>query len=162
MDVRLSLGGLEASAHQARSGFTVEVENDPFGKQELGASVDPRFGIFHGNVLIGRSELESGDPPMGVAYGQFEPTDAFAPLRNAMKAARDSAGKEQRDMRYLVGVCARTAHGIALVCSHVEVCEYGEADNPFAWEVCCLGIEQPAYKELFPHHVKAYEDQFKK
>jgi hypothetical protein len=47
--------------------------------------------------LIGRSELESGDPPMGVAFGQFEPTDTFAPLRTAMKPARDGAGKEQRD-----------------------------------------------------------------
>ena len=119
------------------------------------------FGIFRGDVLIGRSELESGDLPMGVAFGKFEPTDAFAPLRNAMKAARDGAGEEQRDTRYLVGACARTADGIALVCSHVEVCEYGEADNPFAWEVSCLGIEQPPYEELFPHHVKAYEDQFK-
>jgi transposase len=61
----------------------------------------------------------------------------------------------------LVRVCARTAEGIALVCSHVEVCEYGEADNPLAWEVVCLGIDPPLYEELFSHHVKAYEDQFK-
>jgi|SRR5215475_5587852 len=134
---------------------------DPFPNQELAAIVHPMFGIFHGDMLIGRSELESGDPPMGVAFGQFEPTDAFAPLRNAMKPTRDGAGKEQRDTRYLEGVWARTADGIALVCSHVEVCEYGEADNPLGWEVFCLGIEQPLYGELFPHHVKAYADQFK-
>src|SRR5262249_34811111 len=40
-----------------------------------------------------------------------------------------------------------TADGIALVCSHVEVCEYGEADNPLAWEVVYLGT--PLYEELF-------------
>jgi hypothetical protein len=137
------------------------VEDDPFRKNELAAIVHDMFGIFHGDVLIGRSELESGDPPMGVAFGQFEPTDAFAPLRKAMKAARDGTGKELRDTRYLVGVCARTAHGIALVCSHVAVCEYGEADSPFAWEVLCLGIEQPLYRQLFSHHVKAYDDRFK-
>jgi hypothetical protein len=120
------------------------------------------FGIFHGDVLIGRSELESGDPPMGVAFGQFEPTDAFAPLRKAMKPGRDGTGKELRDTRYLAGVCARSADGIALVCSHVEVCEYGEADSPLALQVFCLGIKQPPYEELFPHHVKAYEEQFRK
>jgi hypothetical protein len=119
------------------------------------------FDIFHGDVLIGRSELESGDPPMGVAFGRFEPADAFAPLRNAMKPAHDSTGKELRDMRYLGGVCARTADGIALVCSHVDVCEYGEPDNPLALEVVCLGIEQPPYEELFPHHVRAYAHRFK-
>ena len=119
------------------------------------------FCIYHGDVLIGRSELEGGDPPMGVAFGQFEPTDGFTPLRNAMKPARDGAGKEQRDARYLAGLRAKTADGIALVCLHVEVFEYGEADGRFAREVHCLGIEQPSYTELFPHHVKAYEDQFK-
>ncbi len=119
------------------------------------------FGIFYSDVLIGRSELESGDPPMGIAFGRFEPTDAFAPLRNAMKPVRDSAGKEQRDARYLEGVCARTVDGIDLVCSLVEVSEYGEADTPIAWEVTCFGIAQPPYDELFPHHLKAYNDQFK-
>jgi hypothetical protein len=135
--------------------------HDPFRTQELGGSVHPMFGIFYSGVLIGRSELESGDPPMGVAFGRFEPTGAFAPLRNAMKPVRDGGGKEHRDTRYLVGVSARTADGILLVCSHVEVCEYGEADNPFTWEVSCLGIEHPPYEVLFPHHVKAYEDRFK-
>ena len=134
---------------------------DPLRKRGLVAIVHDMFSIFHGEVLIGRSKLEGGDAPMGVASGRFEPTDAFVPLRNAMKPARDGTGKEQRDSRYLVGVCARSADGITLVCSQVEVWEYGEADNPFAWEVFCLGIEQPPYEELFPHHVKAYEDQFK-
>jgi len=110
------------------------------------------FGIFYGDVLIGRSELESGDPPMGVAFGRFEPTDAFAPLRNAMKPARDGAGKEQRDARYLEGVCG----------SHVEVSEYGEADNPIAWEATCYGIGRPPYEELFPHHLEAYRNQLKR
>jgi hypothetical protein len=120
------------------------------------------FCIFHGDVLIGRSDLEGGDPPMGVASGRFEPVDAFPQLRFAMKPVRDGTGKEQRDMRYLVGVRATTAKGVALICSHVEIFEYGEAGNPFALEVFCIGIEQPPYGELFPHHVKAYEDKFKK
>jgi len=98
------------------------------------------FGIFQGDMLIGRSALERGDPPMGVAFGQFEPTDAFAPLRIAMKPTHDGAGKEQRDTRYLEGLCARTADGIALVCSHVEVCEYGEADNPLGWKYSASGL----------------------
>jgi hypothetical protein len=105
----------------------------------LAAIVHHMFGIFHGDVLIGRSELESGDPPMGVALGQFEPTDAFAPLRDAMKPARDGTGKELRDTRYLEGVCARTADGIALVCSHVAVWEYGEADIHLRGKRSALG-----------------------
>jgi hypothetical protein len=119
------------------------------------------FCIFYGDVLIGRSELECGDPPMGVAFGKFEPADDFAPLRHTMKPARDGAGKEHHDMRYLEGLCVKTPDGITLVCAGVAVFECGEADNPFAWEVSCLGIEQPPYEELFPHHVKAYRDWFR-
>ena len=119
------------------------------------------FCIFHGDVLIGQSKLEFGDPPMGVAFGRFEPTNAFASLRNAMQPVRDDAGQEPPERRYLTGLCAKTADGIVLVCLHVEVCEYGEADNPLEREVACLGIEYPLYEELFPHHVKAYEDRFK-
>jgi hypothetical protein len=119
------------------------------------------FRIFHGDALIGQSELEGGDPPMRVASGLFEPTEAFARLRNAMKPVRNGAGKEQSDMRYLAGFCAKTADGTELVCMQVEIFEYGEPESPFALEVFCLGIEHPHYEELFPHHVKAYEDQFK-
>jgi hypothetical protein len=107
------------------------------------------FDIFHGDVLIGRSALESGDPPMGVAFGHFLPADAFFLLRSDMKPARDGAGKECHDRRHLAGVCAKTGEGIALVCSGVEVCEYGEADNPLGWEVVCLGIEHPLTKSCF-------------
>ena len=120
------------------------------------------FCIFRGDVLIGRSKLEGGDPPMGVASGQFEPTHAFTLLRRAMKPVRDGTGKKQRDMRFLNNLRATTSDGIELVCFGIEVFEYGEADDPLAWEVFCNGIERPAYHELFPHHVQAYEDQFKK
>ena len=120
------------------------------------------FLIFHGDALIGRSDLELGDPPMGVAFGQFEPTDAFAALRDTMKPVHDAAGKERHGMRSLGGLCAKTADGVTLVCADVEVVEAGEADDPFEWEVTCFGIEQPPYEELFPHHAKVYENQFRK
>src|SRR5262245_59350723 len=119
------------------------------------------FSIFHGNVLIGRSRLESGDPPMGVAFGEFEPSEAFGPLRASLTCARDGSGEERPDMRILSGLCAKTVGGSVIVCSHVEVIEYGEVDAPLGWEVSCLGIEYPLYDELFPHHVKAYEDHLK-
>ena len=38
----------------------------------------PRFEVWHHAQLIGWSELESGDPPMGVAFGLFIPAPAYA------------------------------------------------------------------------------------
>jgi len=35
-----------------------------------------RFEVLANGVLIGHSELESGDPPMGVAEGRFLPSPA--------------------------------------------------------------------------------------
>lgn len=32
-----------------------------------------RFSVYSGLILVGYSSLESGDPPMGVVFGQFEP-----------------------------------------------------------------------------------------
>jgi hypothetical protein len=55
-------------------------------------------------MLVGRSELERGDPPMGVASGRFEPVEAFRSLRNAMRPARDGGGKDQSDIRVLSGL----------------------------------------------------------
>jgi hypothetical protein len=126
-----------------------------------GSKVIPIFQIYHGDALIGRSKLEYGDPPMGVAFGQFEPTDAFAYSRKAMKPTTDGVGKEQSDTRCLEDLRAETEDGTALVCAGVAVFEYGEADDLLAREVVCLGIEQPPYEELFPHHVKTHENQFK-
>ncbi len=133
----------------------------PFRTQGRRARLHVVFSIFQGETLIGQSALEGGDPPMGVAAGVFVPTPAFAELRKGMSPARDGTGKEQNDIRFLAGLRATTANGVPLVGAIVEVFEYGEASEPFAWEVFCVGGEQPSYQELFPHHVKAYEDQFK-
>jgi hypothetical protein len=81
------------------------------------------FLFFHGNLLIGSSELELGDPPMGVAFGKFEPNDNFALLRPEMMQALDGAGNELQGIRYLEGLSAKTAEGIVIVCSGVGIFE---------------------------------------
>jgi len=45
-----------------------------------------RFEILAGDVVIGWSELESGDPPMGVALGRLHFTPAYgsAPVATAL------------------------------------------------------------------------------
>ncbi len=115
------------------------------------------FYIFHGDVLIGQSELEGGDPPMGVVGGVFLPADAFAPLRDEME---DLEGNWE--MRRIAGLSAKTAEGMTIPCRSVEVIESGEFNAPYALEVYCNQIDYPLYAQLFPHHVKAYYgDSFK-
>lgn len=40
-----------------------------------------RFEVLSGDVVIGWSDLEYGDPPMGVAHGRLEVTAAYASLK---------------------------------------------------------------------------------
>jgi hypothetical protein len=118
------------------------------------------YTIYHGETVIGHSSLESGDPPMGVASGIFEPTAEFAELRDQSRPVVDGAGHPISDMRAWVGLSLRTPAGVAVECVSVDVVEAGPPDAPWGREVTCLGIPYPAYENLFPAHVEAYRTGF--
>jgi hypothetical protein len=40
------------------------------------------FSIYSKGMLVGYSELEHGDPPMGVAHGMLIPADGYAFIRD--------------------------------------------------------------------------------
>jgi len=110
------------------------------------------FLIYSDGVLIGQSALEHGDPPMGVALGEFIPAAAFAAAR--LEAV---VSEQQEDIRILRGLSLRTSDQKLIRCTHVAVIECGESSNPIGWEVECMGFESPSYADLFPNHVKAYD-----
>jgi hypothetical protein len=112
-----------------------------------------KFSIYSNNVLVGHSELEFGDPPMGVAFGKFEPSDAYANIRQ-------DCSNNHADQSNLY-LSAQTPEGLVIPCASVGILDYSnELDESFI-EVNVLGIEYPMYEVLFPQHVAAYEQQFK-
>jgi len=120
------------------------------------------YAIYSGETLIGHSELEGGDAPMGVAFGKLVPTEAFGGIRGAAEPGNVLKKNSIKNIRAWRGLSVRTPNGDALECQMgVQVLEHGEAKNPYALEVYCSGIPYPLYEELFPHHVKEYRDQFK-
>lgn len=42
----------------------------------------------------------------------------------------------------------------------VVIIEYDLGDNEKYLEASCLGISDPAYEELFPQHVKTYDESY--
>jgi hypothetical protein len=52
----------------------------------------PRFAVYCDSILVGLSELESGDPPMGVAFGRFIPAPAYSEIQPAIIAASEHDG----------------------------------------------------------------------
>jgi hypothetical protein len=102
-----------------------------------------RFHIYFGEHLVGTSDLEFGDPPMGVAFGRFEPTDGYEKISGVQNQGHLSV---------------RSGNGVTLNASggvHVE----GQVGDEM--EVSVLGIPHSEYEALFPEHVKAYEHRFK-
>jgi hypothetical protein len=119
------------------------------------------FKFYFERVLVGRSALEGGDPPMGIAHGRLEPTEDYTRFRKLMKPMFDGAGKPVADAKVLSALEARTPDDREIICSSVTIEEWIGLEDPYYLEVMCWGVENPPYAELFPEHEKAYPDQFK-
>jgi hypothetical protein len=116
----------------------------------------PRFEVLAGSVVVGHSDLELGDAPMGVAGGKFLPAPAYAMLQALVVAARESSQAH-------LSLRVRLAEGQELPAQGgVQIIDYSAELGGEGMEVHVLGIGYPLYEELFPTHVAAYEAQFPK
>ena len=113
-----------------------------------------RFEVFVNAVLVGHSELEFGDPPMGVAFGRFLPLPAYYAIQPTVIAAK---GGQLEQMRLSVcidgGAQLQCSGGVHLVDHSVK----GHEEI----EVSVLGVNWPQYEEVFPAHIETYAAQFK-
>jgi hypothetical protein len=111
------------------------------------------YSVHFGTTLIGHSELEFGDPPMGVAFGKLLPTPEYQGVRSKCIAAL--AGGDQTHLNLSV----RGADGVTIPAAGVGVLDAVDLSMEEI-EVEVLGIPYPLYAELFPGHVRAYETKF--
>jgi hypothetical protein len=106
-----------------------------------------RYEVMEDDVCIGWSELEFGDPPMGVAHGRLYPSDLYQASRhagaNANLRVRPSGSDE----------FLQPAAGVFVEDLSADL-------GPEGIEVSVLGLDAEIYERLFPHHVRAYENQF--
>jgi hypothetical protein len=106
-----------------------------------------RCEVFFGDALIGWSELEHGDPPMGIAYGRFIPSVLYVPATHAGSEVALRARPEGEDQFF-------PAEGV-----HIE--DLRDDFGPEEIEVTVLGLGSVAYAHYFPDHVRNYEQQFR-
>jgi hypothetical protein len=113
----------------------------------------PLFSIYCKSKLIGHSKLESGDAPIGVAYGNFIPNSAYADVKSEVVG---SYGNNQAHLELKV----LTETGMIIPCISVLI-----EDNTAEWsewlQIELLGIPYPEYEEIFPQHVEGYKNSFK-
>lgn len=113
-----------------------------------------RLEIKLGNEVVGFSELEAGDAPMGVAGGRFWPTPAYSSFQRHCIEYRDS-------WVLIPELTVSFTGGEPIECSSGVVIEdYSPELGEIHVEVS--GIPYALYGELFPQRVQAYKDQFKK
>lgn len=113
----------------------------------------PRFGIYSHDLLIGWSDLESGDPPMGVAFGRFIPTPAYRTIQSRVVAAQ---GMALDDLQ----LSARTTDGTALACATIAIGDLTADLGESGLEVTVLCVDHARYAQAFPQHVAAYAARF--
>ncbi|MGE7957023.1 hypothetical protein ACQKQA_10575 [Pseudomonas sp. NPDC089530] len=112
-----------------------------------------RFEVFSNGQHIGWSNLELGDPPMGVATGVFVPGPGYSCIQEQVRAFT------QRDQRHF-NFTVRVVGGEELRASGASIADYSADCGADAIELIVLGIEYPGYGEIFPGHVEAYRRQF--
>lgn len=116
-----------------------------------------RFGVYSGSTIIGYSELEGGDPPMGCAGGRFLPLPNYSSVKASCRIDPRSENVSQEHLALsvrLVGGDAIPAQGGVLIL------DYSDEPDIGAIEVHVQGIPYPLYEELFPDHVAKYKRQF--
>ena len=114
-----------------------------------------RFEVKLGNETIGYTELEAGDPPMGVAGGRFVPTPTYSSIQA-------HCIKHRERWEAIPGLSVTTAQGEPLECSGpILILDFSSELGESGIQIEVWGIPWPRYGELFPQHVEAYKKQFR-
>ncbi|MCW1777221.1 CD225/dispanin family protein [Pantoea ananatis] len=109
----------------------------------------PRFGIYSQAQLVGWSDLEFGDPPMGVAFGRFIPAPAYRTIQPRVVAAQGVALDALQ-------LSARTTEGTSLAGSTIAIGDLSADLGDSGLEVSVLCVDHATYAQVFPKHVAAY------
>lgn len=114
---------------------------------------------------IGTSQLEYGDPPMGVVFGKIELTDAtinYTWLRKYCKDKHITIGYDFPEDLMITTLAIPalqvfTDTGIEIKAGALSL----EGTDAEGYNINIVGVNSPSYEEEFPHHLQAYNDRFK-
>ena len=109
------------------------------------------YSVYHMETLVGHTELEGGDPPMGCAAGRFYPLPAYAAIEASCSIPwGGTIPKLPLSVRTSDGTPIPAEHGVSIIDFRAALA----AEE--AIEVHVDGIPYPLYEQLFRSHVDAY------
>ncbi|WP_458626446.1 hypothetical protein [Winogradskyella sp. PC D3.3] len=123
------------------------------------------YNLHLNGILIGTSELEKGDAPMGVVLGElkfvesnfgYEFIKKYCVEKN-IELAYDYPEDKMISTMSISELKVTNQNGIEIIGIGNQI---SGMDNE-EYEISIFGIPYPFYEEEFPHHVKSYENMFK-
>lgn len=124
-----------------------------------------RYDILLNDKIIGTTELEKADAPMGVVFGNITFDNIVSGydflkvycLTNNIKIISDYPADKIIATADIPTLKVVNPNGIEIKGQGTNI---NGMDND-AFEITVLGVPYPFFEEEFPHHVKAYNNQFK-
>ena len=100
---------------------------------------------------IGITRLEKGDPPMGVAFGDMEPSCSINGLLG--KPLND-----ETDLKGWEGLDVYSPDGEILHCRSTYLEQFDFGAKGFVYQITCFLDDRAEYEKYFQHHITAYEN----
>ena len=124
-----------------------------------------RYDIFLDDKIIGTTELEKADAPMGVVFGNVTFDNIVSGydflktycLTNNIEIITDYPDVKLIATTDIPNLKVINPNGIEIKGQGTNI----NGMDRDVFEITILGVSYPFFEEEFPHHVKAYNDQFK-
>ena len=124
-----------------------------------------KYDIFLDDKIIGTTELEKADAPMGVVFGNVTFDNIISGynffksywLTNKIEIISDYPDDKLIVTADIPNLKVVNPNGTEIKGQGTNI----EGMDTDVFQVTILGIPYPFFEEEFPHHIKAYNDQFK-
>lgn len=122
------------------------------------------YRIFIEDKLVGITNLENGDPPMGVVFGTIKPCVEFNYrfIKNLCELKDIDIADEISEDKFISTMSTLLLK--ILNNDNVEIKGKGNqisGMDKYGYEISIFGIHASLYKSEFPQHVKEFENRLK-
>ena len=115
---------------------------------------------------IGTTQFEKADAPMGVVFGEIEKKDknfGYDFIKDFCKSKNIEIADDYPEDRL---IATMNIDSLTVINENgIEIKGVGNQISGMdsdGFEITILGVSYPFYEEEFPHHVKEYDEMFKK
>ncbi len=114
-----------------------------------------KFNIYSHSELIGYSDFEYGDSPMGTAYGDFIPTENYENIKDKVKQSELKNNFSDLGLSATDSVSGQDIENLFIA---IFIPTENLKGEPI--QININGIPSLQYEDIFPQHVVEYKKRF--